>query len=208
MARKKAGLPEVSVKAPEHQELVQLAASALDLQTQISSLSTQLAEKKAAMVEKAKAIRQAALREKGEQLGLVRITGENQSPTQVQFKIVDGALDLEEAETLERLFGPSLNLFFERDIAIANIHNPGGLVQELQSRDQDPWTILQVSVRKNLDRAIAHSPHATTVEAFLPLEGFLATYNEVSKSLSPEAKDYVSQYLAAVLQGAVDLGKK
>ena len=121
---------------------------------------------------------------------------------------MDGALDLDEAETLQQLFGPSLNLFFERDIAIANIHDPGGLVKEIQDRGQDPWTLLQVSVRKNMDRAIAHSPYATTVEAFLPLDGFLATYNEVSKSLSEEAKGYVAQYLAAVLQGAVDLGKK
>ena len=54
MARKKAGLPEVSVKAPEHQELVSLAASALDLQAQIATLTAQLTEKKTAMVRKPK----------------------------------------------------------------------------------------------------------------------------------------------------------
>jgi len=208
MAAKKKALPEISVGAPEHADLVQLAKDALALRSQIAELTSRETEAKKAIAEKAGLIRTVEETAKGNYVGLIRITDADQTPSQVQFKVTGGALALEEGTALDEMLGSARPMLFEKDVAVTGVTNPDALIAEIRARNMNPWDFLDISVKKNLDRSVADSVHVTKEEAYLPKEGFLATLNEVKHTFDDKAKEYLKAYLAQVLKPAVDLGKK
>ena len=208
MAAKKKALPEIKVSAPEYQPLVDQVKKALDLRAQIAALSTEETEAKKGIADQAKAIREAE-EAKGNYIGLVRVTDEDQSPGQIQFKIAGQcAVAVEDLPALDTFFGSARVMLFEKDVAIESILDPLALIKEIQDRGQDPLDFLDIKVKKGLDRALADSPNVVKVEAYLPKEGFLATINEIANTFTDSAKEWVKNYLAKVLSTAVNLGCK
>jgi hypothetical protein len=210
MATKKKPLPEISVGAPQHADLVNLAKEALTLRSQLAALTTRETEVKKQIAEKASAIRVHEERVKGNFVGLVRVTDAGQTPCQIQFKMCGGALAIEDEATLDTLFGSARTSLWERDVAAQDIINPDGAIAECVNRGQNPWDYLDIKVKKDLDRNFIGSPNVTMVEAFLPKEGFLATCNETKHTFpnKEKAAEYLAAYTEQVLKPAVDLGKK
>lgn len=207
MASKKA-LPEISVDKVRSPALVLNAKEALQFRAEIASLEDQLAAVKKNMADLAEGIRHKEAADNGQYIGLVRIVDPDQSPVQVQFKVQGGALELSEGESLDHYFKASRPMLFEKDLVVTGITDPDALIKEFRDRGANPWDILELKVKKDLDRAVGSSPHVIKEEAYLPKEGFLATCNEVMHTWADGAKAYMAKYLAQVLNPVVDLGKK
>jgi hypothetical protein len=207
MASKKA-LPEISVDKVRSSALVLNAKESLRLRAEIASLEDQLAAAKKNMADLAEVIRHKEETEKDKYIGLVRIIDPDQSPVQVQFKIQGGALALSDGDTLDHYFKSSRPMLFEKDLVVNGITDPDALIKEFRDRGANPWDVLELKVKKDLDRAVASSPHVVKEEAYLPKEGFLATCNEVMHTWEEGAKAYMAKYLVQVLNPVVDLGKK
>jgi hypothetical protein len=208
MATKKKGLPEITVSAPDHSNIVRKAKEALAFRSQLADLTAKEAESKEAVANLAKIIRIAEEADQNNYIGLIRITDPDMTPCQVQFKMSGGALALEEEDTLNAHFGAGRPLLFEKDMVVTGVINPDALIAEIRARGQNPWDVLEIKVKKNLDQMVATSEHVTKEEAYLPKEGFLATLNEIKHTLGDKAKEYVTRYLIQVLKPTVDLGKK
>jgi hypothetical protein len=207
MAKSKKALPEISVNAQTHPDLVKKAEVALDLRNQIADLTVKETAAKKALAEGASAVR---LQEQGKDnyIGLVKVSDQGQSTAQVQFKVCSGALPLEEGQTLDAHFGSARPMLFEKDMVVTGFTDPDALLADMKSKGQNPWDLLELKVKTGVDRAFATSPHVTKDEAFLPVEGFLATLNEIQHTLTPAAKAYLAEYLAKVLKTTVNLGNK
>jgi hypothetical protein len=209
MAKSKKALPEITVTKVTNAGLVAKAAEALALRTRIAELTAQETELKKALADAAVIVRRTE-EGKGNYIGLVKITDAEQSTVQVQFKIQNGALRVEpESEaTLLAHYGSARPLFFEKDVVITSIPDPDALIADLKAKGQNPWDLLELKVKPGVDRALASSPHIIKDEAFLPVEGFLATSNEMKHTFSKEAKAFHTEYLERVLKPAVSLGNK
>lgn len=203
MAAKKK-LPEHSTTNPE---LVALAKTASDLRNQISLLEAQLAEAKKSLGDKAKDVR-ATEESSGNYVGLIRIVDGEQSPCQVQFKILNGSLAITDKAKIDEFLGSASSLLFAKDAVVDEIIDPAALIAWLIAKGIDPWTVLELKVKKDMDAIVLECPHLTKVEAMMPREGFLATCNEFVHTFSAQAKEFLKNYLAKVLSVAVDLGKK
>jgi len=206
MAKKK-GLPEVIVTKATHPDLVKKAGEVLAIHTQIADLTAQETQIKKDLVETATAIRQSE-ESKGNYVGLVKICDADQATAQVQFKILDGAIPIDQEQTLNIYYGSARPFFFEKEVVITAISNPDALLADLKSQGQNPWDLLELKVKTGVDRALASSPHVIKDEAFLPVEGFLATTNEMKHTFSKDAKAFHADYLKDVLKPAVSLGNK
>jgi hypothetical protein len=208
MAAAKKKLPEVCVNGQSHPELVAVTKEAMDLRSQIADLTTKETVAKKKIAEQAEVIRVHEERTKGNYVGLVKITDEGMGPAQVQLKMCNAALALTEDEALNHFFGSARPMLWAKDMAVTGIQSPDALLQEIRARNQNPWDFLELRVKSGVDRALADSPNVVKEEAFLPVEGFLATLNEIKHTLSPEAKEYLSKYLVQVLKSTVSLGHK
>jgi hypothetical protein len=208
MAKSKKSLPEISVNAQTHPELVAVTKRALNLRSQIAELETQEKTSKARIAELAEGVRRTEEREKSNYIGVVKITDEEMAPAQVQHKMCNAALAITEGETLDHHFTSARPMLWEKDMVITGISNPDALLTELREKGQNPWDLLELKVKTGVDRALESSPNVIKEEAFLPVEGFLATLNEIKHTLSPEAKEYLSKYLETVLKVTVSLGHK
>jgi len=207
MATKKKGLPEFTVNKDSHPEIVAAAKEALDLRSQIADLETKEKAARARVAELGKQIRLAE-QGKGNYIGIVKITDTDMTPVQVQHKMSDAALDLEEGPTIDHHFGAARPMLWDKDIAITGVSNPDALLQECRDKNLNPWDLVTLTVKPGVDRTFTESPNVVKKEAYLPIEGFLATINEVKNSLGPEAKIYLHKYLEAVLKATVSAGHK
>ena len=208
MAKSKKSLPEITVTKNTYPSIVDMAKEALSLRAQISELQTKEDELKAKIAEQAGEVRVSEESTRSNYIGLVKIVGEDQPASQVQFKICSGGLAETEGSVLDGHFGSARTMLFEKDYAVQNILDPEGLIAEMKAADLNPWDYVELSVKKNQDRIFKGSPHVTVDEAFLPVEGFLATLNELKHTFTPEAKTYLAKYLAACLKPSVSLGHK
>lgn len=208
MAKSKKGLPEITVTKDTNPTLVTLAKEALALRAQIAELQTKEDDLKTRIAEQAGVVRVGEESIKANYVGLVKVVDEDQPASQVQFKICNGGLAETEGPTLDGHFGSARTMLFEKDYAVQNILDPDALIADMKAKGQNPWDYVELSVKKNLDRAFKDSPHVTVDQAFLPVEGFLATLNEIKHTLTPEAKAYIAKYLATCLKPSVSLGHK
>ena len=208
MASKKKGLPEITVTKDTNLALVELARKALALRAQISDLQTKEEDLKTQIAEQAGVLRIKEETDKTNYIGLIKIVDEDQSASQIQFKICNGGLAETEGSVLDGHFGSVRTSLFEKDYAVQNILDPDALITDMKTKGQNPWDFLDLSVKKNQDRTFKDSVHVTVDPAFLPVEGFLATLNDIKHTLTPEAKTYIAQYLLACLKPSVTLGHK
>lgn len=206
MAKKK-GLPEISVTAQSHSGLVDLAKQAHSIRSQISELVAREENLKEQIAEAAYFIRKAE-EQKSNYVGLIKVVDGESSPSQIQFKICNGSLDESDGPALDHFFGSARPMLYEKDVVVTGITNPDGLIAEIQGRNQNPWDYLELKVKKGLDRAFVDSSHITLDKAFMPVEGFLATLNEVKHTLNNKAKEFIANYLERVLKPTVSLGHK
>jgi len=204
MAAKKKALPDYSTSDAA---LVALAKSALETRNKISLLEAELATAKKDLGDKAKLLRESKETE-GNYIGLIRIVEGEQSPCQVQFKILNGSLAITDKAMLDEFLGTASGLLFAKDSAVDEIIDPAQVIAWLVAKGIDPWTVLELKVKKDMDAIVLECPHLTKVEAMMPREGFLATCNEYVHTFSANAKEFLKKYLVKVLSVAVDLGKK
>jgi len=206
---KKKGLPEIVVTKDTYPDLVRVVKQAQDLRAQIAALMEQEEDLKRQISEKASDIR-VAEESQEKYIGVVKVVGQDMAPAQVQFRINSGFLQLgeEEGPTLDHHFQGVRPLLWGQSVWVKAITNPDNLIAEIRNRGQNPWDFLDIKVKKDLDRAVVDSPNVAVDKAFLPLEGFLATLNEVASGLTSEAKKYVGEYLGHVLKPVVSLGHK
>ena len=204
MATKVTALPEVSVNSGA---IVESAGKAVEVRSKIADLSTEEKELRTFIEDASKEVR-AEEQLKGNYIGLIRITGKELPPVRVEFRINNGALNVNEEDTLNTLYGASRPLLFEREKAVTQITDPDALIKELVALGKNPWDYLDIKVKSGLDRAVTDFPSVVSVEAFLPKKGFLATLNEILHTLSDDAKAYTGKYLDKVLNPTVVIGTK
>jgi hypothetical protein len=206
MAAKK-GLPEFSVNAKSHPGLVEVTKEALDIRSQIANLETKEKNAKTKMSEQASAIR-VTEETKGNYIGIVKVTDEGMNPSQIQFRMTNAAIDLEQGPTLDAHFGAARPMLWSKDMVVTGITDPSALIEEMKARGQNPWDYLEIKVRPGLDANFRESPNVVKGEAYLPVEGFLATVNEFKHTFSAAAKAFLKEYLREVLKPSVSLGHK
>lgn len=207
MAKKKKGLPEIEVTKATHGDLVDQAREVLDIRSRIANLEIEEADLKKDIAETSVSIRESE-QSKGNYIGIVKIVDEGMTPVQVQHKMTQPGLHVDEGESLEHHFGSSRPMLWQKEKVVVGITDPDALIAELRAKDQNPWDVLQVTVKKGMDAALLFSENVMKEEAYLPLEGFLNILNEIQHTLSAEAKEYLSKYLAKVLKPTVSLGHK
>jgi hypothetical protein len=208
MATKKKSLPEITVTTEQYPTLIAKAKKALDLRAQIAELSAQEDTLKKQIAEEATAIRKAE-ETKGQYIGNVKLVDGDQQSSQVQFKIMSSlvSLGLNQEATLDHHYGSSRPLLFGKHVE-GMIREPLALIAELQTAGRNPLDLLDIKIKTGLDRAFIGSPNVTFEEFFLPMEGFLATSNELSSAWPETTKKYQGLYLDTVLKPNVSLGHK
>lgn len=146
----------------------------------------------------------------GEYIGLIRIVGpdNNQPPVRIEFKVINGGLDVSEGETLDNLFGAVRPQLFEKAQVVTEVHDPAALFAAIQAAGHDPWTILNVTVKDGMDSIVAKMNGVTAAEAYLPKKGLLARLAEYGENFSMVAKNYLKSYLLQVLKPTVVMGTK
>lgn len=204
MASKKSNAPEKNI---DNGELVELAKKALDARSKAAEFTTQ---EKAASEEIGKKAEHDRREEigRGNYIGIIRITGESQSPIRVEFRLENGALNVSEEANLDALYMGSRPVLFKREKIVTEITNPLTLIQDLIANGKNPFDYLKLSVREDMDHALVDSKHVISAEAFLPTDGFLNTIDGIKSSLSEEAKTFTKNYLEGALKPRVVLGTK
>jgi hypothetical protein len=206
---KKKGLPETVVTADQNPGLIAKAKEALRLRAQIAELEAQETALKKSIAEEANALRKREETTKGQYIGNVKIVDGDQQSSQVQFKIMASLVSLgpDQEATLDHHYGSGRALLFGKHM-VGTIVDHIALWDELRAQNKNPLDLLDVKIKSGLDRAFSGSPNVTFEEFFLPVEGFLATSNELSPSWGPDTKKYHGAYLDTVLKPNVSLGHK
>jgi hypothetical protein len=205
MATKKAtALPEITISTGP---IADFAKSACIARAKVSEAQNEEDTAKKSLVTEAEMWRENK-EQAGEYIGLIRVIQEDCPSVRVEFKISNGAITEDQLPELDRVFGSVRPLLFEKAVAITEITDPVELIDSLSSKGLNPWDYLQVSVRTGHDEIIAQHKGVITDTALLPKKGFLATLNDVAKSLTDEAKAYVKAYLKASLKPTVPLTSK
>ena len=207
----KIALPEISIGTGL---IVEKAKEALEAHAKVGVLETIIKKAKEIIAEEAEKLRKQE--EQSENyIGLVRVTGEDLPPVRVEFRTgPNSALDLEQEDTLDELFGPARPLIFAKSRIVTSVLDPMALVQSLKDSGKNPWDYLNVSVKPGMDEIIADTAAAVAAdivsvqEVFLPREGWLAKLNEIVITLSDKAKRFISEYMEKVLKPSVVLGSR
>ncbi|MBE3144241.1 MAG: hypothetical protein IMZ61_10010 [Planctomycetes bacterium] len=207
MAKTKKGLPELAVDSKSHPGLVTVTKEASDLRSQIASLETKEKAAKAKMAELASGIR-ATEETKGNYIGIVKVTDAEMSPSQIQFRMTNAAIDVEQGPTLDAHFNAARPMLWSKDMVVTGITDPNALIEEMKDRGQNPWDYLEIKVKPGLDANFRESLNVVKGEAYLPVEGFLSTVNEFKHTFSAEAKEFLKEYFQEVLKASVSLGHK
>jgi hypothetical protein len=204
MAAKKTGLPEINV---DKGIIVGFAKEALEARAEAAEYTTIEKQNSELIAKHSEILRQEEV-SRDQYIGVVRITGEQQAPVRVEFRLENAALDVAEEPNLNALYGAQRPLIFQREKIVNEIINPLALIQELIAAGKNPFDYLDLSVRKGMDHVLVESKNVTSGEAFLPKEGFLGTLNEIKHTMSPEAKEYTKNYLQGAIKPRVVLGTK
>jgi hypothetical protein len=200
-------LPEISISDGP---IVNYAKRMVELRTEIASLKDKEDQACNSIKAEAETLRKfEANKVKGRSfIGLIRIVDKDTPPVRCEFRMAkNSALALTEESKLTALFGASRPLLFGRDKVITEITNPSALIKELELQGKNPWDYLNLTVKPELDRAIADSKNVIAQEAFLPKKGFLETLNDIASTLKDEAVTFAKQYLDSVLTPVVSMTK-
>jgi hypothetical protein len=208
--KSKKALPEITVTADQNPALIAKAKEALRLRAQIADLEVQEKALKQEIAEEANRLRKIEESSNKNYIGLVKMVDGDQAASQVQFKIMAGlvALGMDQEATLDALYGTGRTHLFGKHVEVTVLRDPLALIKELQDQGKNPLDLLDIKIKPGLDRAFIGSPNVTFEEFFLPVEGFLATSNELSSTWGDETKKYHGAYLDKVLKPAVSLGHK
>jgi hypothetical protein len=201
-------LPEINVDTGT---IVEDAAKLVAIRAQKAELETQEKALIASIAAQAVTIRNEKLDAKpGEVIGLIRITGNNQAPIQVQFKIDSkmAPLDLEDEETLEELFKGARPMLFDKSTIVTGITEPEQLLQAIKDSGSNPWDFLKLSVKDHMGEIIARYPQAISSVQFMPKTGFASTLHDIWHTLGAEAIGYISDYVKKVLKPSVIAGSQ
>jgi hypothetical protein len=204
MASKKSNVPEKSIDTGE---LVELAMKALTARSKAAEYTTQEKAASEEIGKKAEHERREEIN-RGNYIGMIRVTGDKQTPIRIEFRLDNGALDVTEEANLDALYKGSRPVLFKREKIVTEITDPLALIQELIAEGKNPFDFLELKVRDGMDHAVVDSKNLTTAEAFLPTEGFLTTIEGIKSSLSDDAKTFTKNYLETALKPRVVLGTK
>jgi hypothetical protein len=204
MAAKKSTVPEKSV---DKGELVDLAKKALDFRTTAAEATTQEKAISEELAKKGEHERREEVK-RGSYIGMIRVTGEKQTPIRIEFRLEKGALDVAEEANLDTLYKGSRPVLFKREKVVTEILDPLALIQGIIADGKNPFDYLELKVREGMDHVLVESKNVTTAEAFLPTEGFLSTIEGIKESLSDDAKTFTQNYLEGALKPRVVLGTK
>jgi hypothetical protein len=206
---KKKPLPEINIDSGV---LVDEARKAIHARSEKAQAETEEKDAKKKMAEEAEKIRAKCLEDSEGYIGLIRVTSKTQEipPTRVEFRMSNGALDINEKGKLDEMFGASRPLLFGREKVITEILDPDKLIEQMKAAGKNPWDFLTLSVKSNMDRVVDDAADKTVVsqEAYLPKSGFLATLDDIAHTLADKAKEYVKAYLAKTLKPSVVIGSK
>ena len=203
MAEKK--LPEINIGEGK---IVTDTASLVTIRAEKAQLETREKELIATVATAAVVIRDEKL-EAGQVLGLIRVTNDHM-PVQVQFKIDDkkAALDINEGDNLDELFGGARPLLFGMDQFVTEITDPEAIITAMKASGRNPWDFLSLTVKAGQDAIIAQYPQAISSEAFMPRKGFLSTLHDVWHTLSVEAIGYLKTYIKTATKPCVVVGSQ
>ena len=217
-ATKKSALPVMNLNEKTAPALAAIAAEAQANRAQLTDLSTKEDQFKADLSNNTDALRLSE-QTKGNYVGVFKITNGDCAAVQVQYKIQNTGKDRDgnavkkgfgpdQLPTLDHFYGPTRTLLFEKTLEVTAITDALALIAEIQARGQNPMDFLDISLKKGLDRAVADSPNVTTVEMYMPKDGFLATSNELVSTWNDATKEFHNNYLGMMLKPAVTLGSK
>jgi len=182
-------------------DLVSTRSNIANLQTKEKRIKTDLSDD-------AETLRKEQV-DQGKFIGLIRLTNTELPPIRVEFRQTNGALDVSEEKILDRLFGASRPLLFEKEKIITQITDPEKVIVDLTNSGKNPWDYLELAVKGGMDRTVADSTNSVvSAEALLPKKGFLATLNDIVGTLGKEAIEYAKEYLEKTLKPSVVAGTK
>ena len=204
MATKKKGLPEISINEGD---LLDLSREAHTVHAKVSDLQTQEKTIRGEMADVAEHTRLAELSDKGKFVGMIRVTGDNLPPVRIEFRNSGKCLDVGQEEVLDDLFGAQRPLLFERAKVVTEILDPEKVISDLKAAGKNPWDFIKIDIKNNQDEVVASNTSAVKAdEGFIATKDLLATLDEISDTLSPEAREYIEDYLHQVLKPTVVLG--
>lgn len=202
--------PEISVDKndPNHSNIVQYAKSAANNHSKAANLQTQVKKDKIRIANEAKSIRKESCSD-GFYAGLIRITDDELPPVRVEFRNNGKCLDVSQEQELDRLFGASRPLLFNREKVVTEILDPEKLIKDLRAMGKNPWDFIKVDIKKGQDSVVAENTDAVTSdEGFVAHKGLLDTMNNIYDTLSDEARKFIDDYLEHTLDSKVVLGTK
>lgn len=200
------GLPELNV---DKGEIVDRAKQAVELNGRIAELETKVKAAKAELATIAVKLRDEQLT-KDKYIGMVRVTGEDLPAIRIEMRTNSfSALDIDQAEVLDAVFGASRPLIWARGSFVTEILDPDKLIADLVAAGKNPWDHLTLSVRGGQDDVVASCTEAVTVqEAFQPTKDWLDTLNNIVHTLSNVAKKFLIEYITKATQPTVVLGSR
>jgi hypothetical protein len=204
MAYKKSNVPEKNIDSGE---LVELSRKALEARAKAAEFTTIEKLMTEEIGKKAEHERRQEI-DRNSYIGIIRITGNNQQPIRVEFRLENGALDVSNEKSLDALYKGSRPVLFKREKIVTEIIDPLALIQDLINANKNPFDYLELKVRKDMDHALVDSKNVTTAEAFLPTDGFLTTIEGIKNTMSDDAKTFTKNYLQEALKPRVVLGTK
>jgi hypothetical protein len=159
------------------------------------------------MIVEADAIREDQFN-KGEFVGVIKVISDDIPATRVEFRRNNGALDINEMATLDKVFGGLRPQLFEKAKVVRDIITPQALIDGMRKAGLNPWDYLEIKTKTNMDDIVSQYPGCTTDEAILPKKGLLARLKENATILSDEAKSWIKVYLDKALKTTPVLGTK
>ena len=145
---------------------------------------------------------------KGTFIGVIKIISTNMPACRIEFRINNGALNVNQMSDLDRLFGGLRPALFEKAEAVTEITDPQVLYDSLVADGKNPWDYLSLGVKKNMDVIVSKYDGCLTAEAILPKKGLLARLKDNASTLSDEAMAWIKTYLEQALKTTPVLGTK
>jgi len=204
LKKKSDALPEYM---SDSKDLVNATKGAVNARTDKANAEKEEKDYKVDMILEADEIRTDML-DKGDFIGVIKVIDDDIPPTRVEFRINNGALDVSEMGTLNRIFGNLRPALFEKVKVVTDITDPQTLYDSLVADGKNPWDYLNLTVKKDMDVVIGSHPGCTTAEAILPKKGLLARLKENATLLNKEAMTYIETYLRQALKTIPILGTK
>jgi len=197
---KKVGLPDITVDTPV---MVTEARACVEARTKVTEY-TNVEKKHSSTLSELASSKRKEEANKDNYIGIVRVNEKDIPLVRIEMRMEGGALDVEEEENLNALYGATRTLLFQREKVVNEILDPMALIEELKNNGLNPFDYLDLKVRVGMDHILTpYQQIVTSSEAFLPKEGFLNTLNEINNTLSEDAKTYTRAYLDGSLKPRV-----